>query len=49
MATCSIDWARIARDAGYYDQAHLIRDFRELVGLTPGNFLTSTQLRARSA
>ncbi len=38
-ATTSKDWARIAADAGYYDQAHLIADFRELVGLTPGAFL----------
>lgn len=35
----SKDWVRIAADAGYYDQAHLIADFRELVGLTPGAFL----------
>ena len=34
----SHDWARIAADAGYYDQAHLIGDFRALVGLTPGAF-----------
>ncbi|WP_437986150.1 helix-turn-helix domain-containing protein [Sorangium sp. So ce117] len=39
MAATSKDWARIARDAGYYDQAHLIADFRELVGLTPGAFV----------
>ncbi len=38
-AATSKDWARIAADAGYYDQAHLIADFRELVGLTPGAFL----------
>ncbi|HEY0253844.1 MAG TPA: helix-turn-helix transcriptional regulator [Kofleriaceae bacterium] len=34
----SRDWGRIAMDAGYYDQAHLISEFRELVGLTPGAF-----------
>ncbi|RKH67826.1 AraC family transcriptional regulator [Corallococcus llansteffanensis] len=39
MAATSKDWGRIAADAGYYDQAHLIADFRELVGLTPGAFL----------
>ncbi|WP_437822026.1 helix-turn-helix domain-containing protein [Sorangium sp. So ce1078] len=39
MAATSRDWVRIAVDAGYYDQAHLIADFRELVGLTPGAFL----------
>lgn len=37
-AATSSDWARIAADAGYYDQAHLIADFRQLVGLTPGAF-----------
>ncbi|WP_437943613.1 helix-turn-helix transcriptional regulator [Sorangium sp. So ce281] len=39
MAATSCDWARIAADAGYYDQAHLIADFHQLVGLTPGAFL----------
>lgn len=39
MTATSKDWGRIAADAGYYDQAHLIADFRELVGLTPGAFL----------
>jgi AraC-like DNA-binding protein len=38
-ATRSNDWAQIAADAGYYDQAHLIADFRELVGFTPGAFV----------
>jgi AraC-like DNA-binding protein len=38
-AATSKDWASIAVDAGYYDQAHLIADFRQLVGLTPGAFL----------
>ncbi|MGK3989358.1 helix-turn-helix transcriptional regulator [Sorangium sp. So ce136] len=38
MAATSCDWARIAADAGYYDQAHLIADFRQLLGLTPGAF-----------
>ena len=40
-ATLSADWGRIASDAGYYDQAHLISDFRELVGLTPRAFAKS--------
>jgi AraC-like DNA-binding protein len=29
------DWAEVAVTHGYYDQAHLINDFRTLTGLTP--------------
>jgi transcriptional regulator GlxA family with amidase domain len=35
LAETSRDWGRIATDVGYYDQAHLIGEFRDLVGLTP--------------
>jgi AraC-like DNA-binding protein len=35
------DWAGIAENAGYYDQAHLIADFRELTGATPSALLES--------
>ena len=45
LATTSDDWGRIAAEAGYYDQAHFITDFRQLVGLTPGAFAR----RAREA
>ena len=32
------DWAWIAREAGYYDQSHLINDFRAVTGRTPETF-----------
>lgn len=38
LAQSSDDWSRVAVDAGYYDQAHLITDFQALVGLTPTAF-----------
>jgi AraC-like DNA-binding protein len=33
------DWGAIAARVGYYDQAHLIGDFRSLAGQTPGALL----------
>ena len=32
------DWSSIAIDAGYFDQSHMIRDFRGLTGETPAGF-----------
>jgi AraC-like DNA-binding protein len=32
------DWARIAVECGYYDQSHLINDFRAVTGLTPREY-----------
>jgi AraC-like DNA-binding protein len=32
------DWCEVAFDAGYYDQSHLIRDFRQFAGLTPAAY-----------
>ncbi|RIQ34743.1 helix-turn-helix domain-containing protein [Jiangella rhizosphaerae] len=33
------DWAEVAASHGYFDQAHLVNDFRALTGLTPGRYL----------
>jgi AraC-like DNA-binding protein len=33
------DWASVALEGGYYDQSHMIREFREFAGLTPSGFV----------
>lgn len=33
-----VDWAATAAAHGYFDQAHLINDFRALTGITPGRY-----------
>jgi AraC-like DNA-binding protein len=33
-----VDWAALAQELGYHDQAHLIRDFRAQVGATPAAY-----------
>lgn len=33
-----LDWSRLAIDMGYFDQAHLINDFKAMVGLTPTQY-----------
>lgn len=35
----TIDWAEIALECGYYDQAHFIHDFAAFSGLTPSSYL----------
>lgn len=32
------DWTRLALDLGYFDHAHFIRDFREVVGRSPSEY-----------
>jgi AraC-like DNA-binding protein len=33
-----LDWSALALAAGYFDQSHMVRDFRDLTGTTPADF-----------
>jgi AraC-like DNA-binding protein len=34
-----LDWGQVAREVGYADQAHLVRDFHQFTGTTPAAFV----------
>jgi AraC-like DNA-binding protein len=33
-----VEWAKLAADNGYFDQSHLNRDFRQFLGVSPGQY-----------
>ncbi len=35
----SVEWANVALDCGYFDQAHFIHDFRAFSGINPSTYL----------
>jgi AraC-like DNA-binding protein len=46
IARCEPDWAQVASEFGYYDQSHLIHDFRQLSGVTPADYRPVSPARA---
>lgn len=34
----TLSWSALALELGYFDQAHFVRDFRQLVGMAPGEY-----------
>lgn len=38
-----VDWTQLAQDSGYYDQAHLIREFNHFTGFSPQKFLKNLE------
>ena len=37
----AVDWAQMALELGYFDQAHFIKDFKAIVGLLPSEYVSS--------
>ena len=40
-------WAHVALECGYFDQAHLYREWAELTGVSPGEFLSLRSIPAK--
>lgn len=38
-----VDWTKLAQESGYYDQAHLIREFNHFTGFSPQKFLKNLE------
>ncbi|WP_394832352.1 helix-turn-helix domain-containing protein [Pendulispora rubella] len=44
-----VDWAAVAQELGYHDQAHLIRDFRAQIGFTPATYARQCEAATRAS
>jgi AraC-like DNA-binding protein len=38
-SSAQLDWARLALELGYFDQSHLINDFKSIIGSSPTQYL----------
>jgi len=45
QAAADVDWAALAYRLGYSDQAHLVRDFTTMIGLSPTAYARSLSIR----
>lgn len=43
-----VDWSKLALDLGYFDQAHFIKEFKTIVGKTPGEYAKLTDSISQS-
>ena len=41
-------WTALALQCGYFDQSHLVRDFRAFSGFTPGEFIRHARADANA-
>jgi AraC-like DNA-binding protein len=41
-----VDWARLAVTLGYYDQAHMVREFSAVVGTAPARYAAGAERRS---
>jgi AraC-like DNA-binding protein len=51
-STPQMSWTRISYESGYFDQMHLIRDFKQFAGVTPSTLvqeLKETPYRLQSS
>jgi AraC-like DNA-binding protein len=44
-----VDWARLAVTLGYYDQAHMVREFSAVVGTAPARYAAGAERRSSAS